>query len=131
MQGIAMKSLSNKTKFYLFSTYLTGFAIFIWHINRIEMDRLWLLFILCVLASLALVLKVIGATDNSHYTFSFLIYGFSFVTLGLPPTLIVILVSNLVEWFWNNPKWYGQLFNIGNYFLAMWAASPVCLDQPV
>jgi len=118
-----MKSLPTKTKLYLVSTYLIGSAIFLWQINRIEIDQPGLLFILCVLASLALVLKVIGATDNSHYTFSFLIYGFSFVTLGLPPTLIVILVSNIVEWFWNNPKWYGQLFNIGNYFIAMWAAS--------
>jgi diguanylate cyclase (GGDEF)-like protein/putative nucleotidyltransferase with HDIG domain len=118
-----MKSLPTKTKLYLISTYLIGIAIFIWHISRIEINQPWLLFILCLLASLALVFKVIGATDNSHYTFSFLIYGFSFITLGLPSTLIVILVSNLVEWFWNKPKWYGQLFNISNYFLAMWAAS--------
>ncbi|MFT3894131.1 MAG: diguanylate cyclase [Anaerolineales bacterium] len=118
-----MKSLSYKTKLYLFSTYLIGLAIFIWQIIRIEVDRPWLLLILCLLASLTLVLKVIGATDNSHYTFSFLVYGFSFVTLGLPPTLLVILVSHLVEWYWNSPKWYGQLFNISNYFIAMWAAS--------
>jgi diguanylate cyclase (GGDEF)-like protein/putative nucleotidyltransferase with HDIG domain len=118
-----MKSLSTKTKLYLFSIYLVGLVILIWQIAHIKVDQPWLLFILCVLASLALVLKVIGATDNSHYTFSFLLYGFSFVTLGLPSTLIVILVSNVVEWFWNNPRWYGQLFNIGNYFIAMWVAS--------
>jgi len=100
-----------------------GFAIFMWHINHIEINQPWLLVILCVLASLALVFKVVGATSNSHYAFSFLIYGFSFIALGLPSTLIVILVSNVVEWVWNNSKWYGQLFNIGNYFLAMWIAS--------
>src|SRR3990172_9475201 len=115
-----MKSLSIKTQLYLVSTYLLGLAIFAWHIQRIEINQPALLIILCVLASLALVLKVIGATDNSHYTFSFLVYGFTFVTLGLPSTLIVILVSNLVEWIWNHPKWYGQLFNIGTYFIAMW-----------
>lgn len=118
-----MKSLSIKTKLYLVSTYLLGTAIFVWHIQRVEINQPALLGILCVLASLALVLKVIGATDNSHYTFSFLVYGFAFVTLGLPSTLIVILVSNLVEWIWNSPKWYGQLFNIGTYFIAMWMAS--------
>jgi hypothetical protein len=118
-----MKSLSNYTKLYLLSSYLLGLAIFGWHIWRIQIDQPALLIILCVLASLALVLKVIGATNNSHYTFSFLVYGFSFVALGLPQTLIVILVSNLVEWFWNNPKWYGQLFNISNYVIAMWMAS--------
>ncbi len=118
-----MKSLSIKTKLYLISTYLLGLAVFVWHIYRIEIDQPALLIVLCVLASLALVLKVIGATDNSHYTFSLVVYGFSFVTLGLPGTLIVILVSNIVEWIWNNPKWYGQLFNIGNYFIAMWVAS--------
>lgn len=118
-----MKSLSNYTKLYLVSSYLLGLAIFGWHIWRVQIDQSVLLIILCVLASLALVLKVIGATNNSHYTFSFLVYGFSFVALGLPQTLIVILVSNLVEWFWNNPKWYGQLFNISNYVIAMWVAS--------
>ena len=118
-----MKSLSTHTKLYLLSSYLLGLAIFMWHIQRLEIDQPGLLIILCVLASLALVLKVIGATNNSHYTFSFLIYGFSFVALGFQQTLIVILLSNLVEWIWNNPKWYGQLFNISNYFIAMWAAS--------
>jgi diguanylate cyclase (GGDEF)-like protein/putative nucleotidyltransferase with HDIG domain len=118
-----MKSLSIKTKLYLLSTYLVGLAVFVWHIHSIEIDQPALLIVLCVLASLALVLKVVGATDNSHYTFSFVVYGFSFVTLGLPGTLIVILVSNIVEWIWNNPKWYGQLFNIGNYLIAMWVAS--------
>ena len=118
-----MKSLPTKTKLYLISIYLMGFAILVWHIRHIEINQPWLLAILCMLASLALVFKVIGATTNSHYTFSFLIYSFSFITLGLPSTLIVILVSNIVEWVWYKSKWYGQLFNIGNYFLAMWIAA--------
>src|SRR6185436_9445987 len=88
-QGTTMKSLPTKTKLYLISIYLMGFAIFMWHINHIEINQPWLLVILCVLASLALVFKVVGATSNSHYAFSFLIYGFSFIALGLPSTLIV------------------------------------------
>jgi diguanylate cyclase (GGDEF)-like protein/putative nucleotidyltransferase with HDIG domain len=124
-EDISMKILPLKAKLYLFSTYLIGFAIFTWHTTRITVSHPWLFLVLCVLASLALVFKVIGATNNSHYTFSFLVYGFAFAIFGLPPTLIVILVSNLVEWVWNNSKWYGQLFNICSYFLAMWVASLV------
>ena len=49
------------------------------------------------------IFKVEGATNRSHYTFSFLIYGFTFAHFGLGETLVVILVSNLVEWVWNRP----------------------------
>ena len=117
-----MKSFSLPTKLYLHFIYASGVILFILNMLSMKMDHPWLLLVLCALASLALVLKVLGATDNSHYTFSFLVYGFTFVTLGLPSTLIVILVSNVVEWIWHKPKWFGQLFNIGSYFLAMQAA---------
>lgn len=117
-----MKSFSLPARLYLFMIYIAGAVIFILNVVNMNMSNPWMLLALCALASLALVFKVTGTTDNSHYTFSFLIYGFTFVTLGLPLSLIVILVSNLVEWIWNKPRWFGQLFNIGSYFVAMGAA---------
>ena len=120
-----MKSLPFKARLYLVLTYLIGFVVFTWQITHMTISHPWLFFILCVLASLALMFKVVGATNNSHYTFSFLVYGFAFAIFGLPPTLIVILVSNFAEWVWNKSKWYGQLFNISSYFLAMLAANTI------
>ncbi len=42
--------------------------------------------------------------------------------LGTPAAVFVILVSHLVEWLWHKYPWYIQLFNIGNYALAMTSA---------
>src|SRR5215212_1271304 len=118
-----MKDLSSSTKLYLYFTYGTGIAIFIWHMSRIDLSNPWMLGILCLLAALALILKVEGATNRSHYTFSFLIYGFTFVLYGIPEALLVIVVSNLAEWIWNKPPWFIQLFNTGCYLLVMQAAA--------
>ena len=78
--------------------------------------------VLSLLASFFQIFKVEGATNRSHYTFSFLIYGFAFAYFGLGETLLVILISNLVEWVWNRPPWFIQIFNISCYFIVMSAA---------
>ena len=114
-----MSSLSSSTKLYLYFTYMAGIAIFIFHMSRFDLGDPWMLGVLCVLASLALILKVEGATNRSHYTFSFLIYGFTFALYGIPEALLVIVISNLAEWIWNKPPWYIQLFNTGGYILVM------------
>ena len=98
---------------------MAGIAIFIFHMSRFDLSDPWMLGVLCVLASLALILKVEGATNRSHYTFSFLIYGFTFALYGIPEALLVIVISNLAEWIWNKPPWYIQLFNTGGYILVM------------
>jgi diguanylate cyclase (GGDEF)-like protein/putative nucleotidyltransferase with HDIG domain len=120
-----MNDLSRSTKLYLYFTYLAGIAIFIWHMSRLNVSDPWMLAILSVLASLALILKVEGATNRSHYTFSFLIYGFTFASYGIPAAMLVVLISNLAEWIWNRPPWYIQLFNTGSYILVMQAAGLV------
>ena len=120
-----MKELSVRTRIYLYITYLAGMAVFVWHIRQVDLSHAWMPGILCLLASLALILKVEGTTDRSHYTFSFLVYGFTFTLYGLPVALLVIMVSNLVEWIWNRPPWYIQLFNASCYFLVAQAASVV------
>ena len=117
-----MKEFSFSTKLYLYFTYTAGIAIFIWHMSRMNLSNPWMLGILCLLASLTLILKVEGATNRSHYTFSFLIYGFTFALYGIPEAMLVILISNLAEWIWNRPAWYIQLFNTGGYILVMQVA---------
>lgn len=118
-----MKELSSPTKIYLYATYLAGVAVLGWNIIKIDFSNFWMILILCVLASLALILKVEGATNRSHYTFSFLVYGFTFVSYGISAAILVIVVSNLVEWIWFRPAWFIRLFNTGSYILVMQAAS--------
>src|SRR5450759_2598487 len=117
-----MKDLSVPTKLYLIFVYLLGLGLFIWNVLKVSASNYLMVVILSVLASLFLIFKVEGTTVRSHYTFSFLIYGFAFAYFGLGETLIVILVSNIVEWAWNNPAWYIQLFNTFCYILVMSAA---------
>jgi diguanylate cyclase (GGDEF)-like protein/putative nucleotidyltransferase with HDIG domain len=117
-----MKSFSMTTKLYLIATYVSGIVIFASHIGKVDLSDPWLLVILCVLASLALILKVEGSTNRSHYTFNFLIYGFTFAVFGISEAIFVIVVSNIVEWIWNKPPWFIQLFNTGSYVLVMQAA---------
>ena len=120
-----MKEFSFSTKIYLYLTYVAGIAIFIWHMSKINLSNPWMLGILCLLASLALILKVEGATNRSHYTFSFLVYGFTFALYGVPEAILVIVVSNVAEWIWNRPPWFIQLFNTSCYILVMQAAGLV------
>ena len=114
-----MKSLSFPTKLYLLLTYAAGILIFAIHIGQMDIGNPWLIITLSVLASLTLILKVEGSTNRSHYTFSFLVYGFTFAIFGPSEAILVILVSNIAEWIWNKPPWYIQLFNTGSYVIVM------------
>ena len=118
-----MKSFSFITKLYLFLTYGAGGVLFAAHIGRVNLENPWLLLVLCVIASLTLILKVEGSTNRSHYTFNFLVYGFTFAVFGTSEAIFVIVVSNIVEWIWNKPPWFIQLFNTGSYIIVMQAAS--------
>ena len=120
-----MNELTSSTKTYIFLTYAAGFAIFAGQVRGIHPDGIWSTAILCLLASLALILKVEGPTNRSHYTFSFLVYGFSFTLLGIPETMLVIVVSNLAEWLWNRPPWYIQVFNTSCYIIVVQIAGLV------
>src|SRR5688572_29370898 len=120
-----MKELTSSTKIYIYLTYTAGLAIFIWQMNGLDSSNLWATITLCLLASLALVLKVEGPTNRSHYTFSFLVYGFAFTLCGIPETILVIIISNLAEWLWNRPPWYIQLFNTCCYIVVVQVAGLV------
>ena len=78
--------------------------------------------VLSLLASLFQIFKVQGATIRSHYSFSFLVYGFAFAHFGLGETMMVILISHIMEWVWKRPTWYILIFNITSYFIVMAAA---------
>ena len=117
-----MKDLSLSTKLYLVVIYLLGFGLLLWNAIQTTTINLLMVVVLSLLASFFLIFKVEGATNRSHYTFSFLIYGFAFAYFSPGETLLVILLSNLVEWVWNRPPWFIQLFNIFCYIIAMAAA---------
>ena len=117
-----MKSLSFPTKIYIYMTYMAGFVIFVSQMHTMDLQNLGMLIALCVLASLTLIFKVEGATNRSHYTFSFLLYGFTFTLYGPAETILVIVVSNIVEWIWNKPPWFIQLFNTSGYVVVIYAS---------
>src|SRR5215216_1152422 len=120
-----MKGLSFPTKIYLGSMYILGIVVMAWQVNQYEYKISWMLFLLCGIASIGLILKVEGATSRSHYTFSFLLYGLTFALYGTSNAILVIVVSNLVEWFWHRPRWFIQLFNCTCYIVLMQIAGTV------
>ncbi len=120
-----MKELSLSTRIYLIGVYFLGLGLFIWNAFQVAASHILMVVALSLLAALFLIFKVEGATNRSHYTFSFLIYGFAFAYLNLGETLLVILISNLLEWMWNRPPWFIQSFNVACYMILMGAAELV------
>ena len=114
-----MKELTISTRIYLFSIYLLGAIFFFWNLLNWQIREPIVLTTLCLLASLALITKVEGATNRSHYTFSFILYGFAFAHLGVPEAVLVIFVSNLVEWLVKRPPWFIQIFNTACYITVI------------
>lgn len=119
-----MKDLSARAKIFILVSISIGAILSIYNLANLEWPGFGLL-ILASLASVAQVLKVEGSTHKSSYNISWLVYGITFMLLGAPATLFVILVSHLVEWAWYKYPWYIQLFNIANYAIAVSAAGLV------
>lgn len=113
-----MKNLPAQSRVYLVSVYLAGALLLSINLLDFTIVDPVIFTALCILGSILHILKVEGATNRSHYTFSFLIFGFAIIFL--PPTLalIVIIVSNVAEWAWNRPPWFIQLFNISCYIIS-------------
>lgn len=120
-----MKDLSLKARFYIISTILLGSGLMIWYLMALDSGNIWATLTMAGLASLALIFKVVGTTNRSHYNISFLIYAASLFLLGTPETIVVILISNLVDWFWHKYPWYIQSFNIGCYIITIHLTSLV------
>lgn len=122
-----MKELSLRARIYVLSSILAGVILFGLNMILFQPGDLWLLVALTVVGCFSLLFKVVGATDRSHYNISFLIYAFSLMLLGIPATMIVIVVSNLVEWAYRKYPWYIQCFNISSYLIAAELAGMVFL----
>jgi len=119
-----MKKLSTLTKIYLLIIYLLGIYFCAYTIPDIHAVDLSLLAILAILGSVLHILRVEGPTNRSHYTLSFIVFGFALALYGGPAILIVIFVAGMFEWIVNPPTaWYIQPFNMGCYIIAAQAAS--------
>ena len=114
-----MKQLSITTRSFLTCIYIVGASILAMSMTHLRNTESVLLGILCFLGAILHILKVEGATNRSHYTLSFLVFGFALAHFGISEAVLVILISNLAEWIWNRPPWFIQLFNISCYVVAI------------
>jgi GGDEF domain-containing protein len=117
-----MGGLSLRARIYILSVIAAGVLLFGVDLMSVSMPESGMLLSLSLIATLALLFKVEGATNRSHYSINFLVYSFTFVVLGLAETALVIIISNIAEWIWHRYKWYIQSFNIGNYLVCLYAA---------
>jgi diguanylate cyclase (GGDEF)-like protein len=117
-----MKNLSWVAKGFISATILSGLSLILW---RYVPDRDWpwgWIILLVVLTSLAQIYKVEGSTHESSYNTSWLLYGFTFVLLGGPETVFIIIASHTTEWLRHRYPWYIQTFNIANFVIAIASA---------
>lgn len=114
-----MKDLSINARIYIIGSILVAIILLIRNMVNMGTENLWETLILAAIASLALIIKVEGTTNRSHYNFSFLIYSAAFFLLGTPEAMLVIVISNLVEWAWHKYPWYIQSLNIGCYIITI------------
>ena len=100
-----MKQLSTLTKLYLVFINLFSGYILISSLFRVRIVELLFLAFLALLGGISHILKVEGPTNRSHYTISFIIFGFTLALFGSPAVLIVILAANLFEWMLIKAGW--------------------------
>jgi diguanylate cyclase (GGDEF)-like protein/putative nucleotidyltransferase with HDIG domain len=120
-----MKELPQNARIYVLANLFGAALLLIPTFASFAINEIWLILALCLLASLTQVFKVEGSTERSSYNVSWILYGFSLVLLGAPQTLIVILVSHIVEWIWYKYAWVIQTFNIASYIIVTITSSLV------
>ena len=113
-----MKDFYWQTKTYIVLTIVTGSAILAWLGLNHDWQNHWTILALSALASVTLFFKVEGTTNRSHYNISFLVYGFTFAFLGPEACIVVIIISNLIDWAWHKYAWYIQGFNIASFIIV-------------
>jgi diguanylate cyclase (GGDEF)-like protein/putative nucleotidyltransferase with HDIG domain len=120
-----MNQLTPSTKSFVAATFIAGGIVVAYSAGGLAGSFTPLLGVLCLFGAVLHILKVEGATNRSHYTLSFLVFGFTLIQFGVPQAILVILVSNIAEWIWNRQTWYIQLFNISCYVLGIAAAGVI------
>jgi len=116
-----MKNLSSAAKVYILSTIIAGLGLVVWMARDLDWANLGL-YILAALGAGAQTYKVEGPNDQTNYNIAWFVYGFTFIALGAPAAVIVIVVSHLVEWAWHKYPWYIQSFNIGAHVIPAYLA---------
>ena len=111
-----MKNLSSAAKVYILSTIIAGLGLVVWMARDVDWANLGL-YLLAALGAGAQTYKVEGPNDQTNYNIAWFVYGFTFIALGAPATVIVIVVSHLVDWAWHKYPWYIQSFNIGAHVI--------------
>ncbi len=97
-----------------------GLGLVSWQLHRLPEQSIWTLLGVSALAAAAHLLKQPGATKQSSYQTSFVVYGFALVLLGSPATVFVILVAHLIEYTCGSYyPWYIQSFNVATFVLAV------------
>jgi hypothetical protein len=119
-----VKNLSISARFFIFIVILTGLALGVWQLSNLDLGNLGL-YLLAILAAGAQILKVEGPNDKTNYNIAWFVYGFTFLTLGVPAALFVILVAHLTEWAWHKYPWYIQSFNIAAYAIVVYCSNMV------
>jgi hypothetical protein len=119
-----MEELSLRAKIFIFAIILVGAFLVVLNLFGVEWLDLWLLASAC-LATIGQLLKVQGTNRQSSYNLALLVYGFTFLLLGAPSTLLVMLVAHLIEWPLRKYPWHIQSFNIASYALAIASAGVV------
>ncbi|MCB9418814.1 MAG: diguanylate cyclase [Ardenticatenaceae bacterium] len=115
-----MRDFSRPTQFYILGTVISASILAFWQFYQTPPDGTYLLLLACIIASFLQGSAVFGTTVRSTYSLSWIVFGFTFVTLGTPATFTVVLASHLAEWFLDRDrlKWYIQTFNIGTFFIG-------------
>lgn len=117
-----MKNLSFAAKFYILSTIFIGLGLIAWLFRDLGWANVGLYF-LAILAACAQIFKVEGPNDKTSYNIAWFLYGFTFIALGAPAALFVILIGHLLEWIWHKYPWYIQSFNMAVYAIGVFLTS--------
>lgn len=122
-----MQGLSKRAQLYVWTNIIVGGLLTVWYMGQITAVAAGGVLIVMILASLAQVFRVEGATEHSSYEISWVAFGFAFALLGPWAAMLVILAAHLVEWIFNSKqkRWYIVGFNIGSFAIVVGAAEVV------
>lgn len=122
-----MQGLSKRAQAYVWGNILIGGFLTVWYVGQFTLANMGGVLIVMILASLAQIFRVEGATEHSSYEISWVAFGFAFALLGPSAAMLVILAAHLVEWGFNRKqkRWYIVGFNIGSFAIVVATAELV------